>query len=61
MAELDHDAGSSLIDVTDVPLTDLAMLADAALDASVKSFLPQYAHNCVGPPSRLWQNYNVES
>lgn len=65
MAELDHDAGSSLIDVTDVSLTDLAMLDDDALDASVNNFLPQharkYGRSCAGSASRLWQNYDAES
>jgi hypothetical protein len=62
MLEVGHDVGSSLIDVTGIPLADLAQLDGATLERSLASLLPQ--HDCAGycrcdrSTPRLWQNYD---
>jgi hypothetical protein len=64
MVELGRQVGSSLIDVTGLPLTDLAPLDAATLEKALARLLPQQGHDravgqlCDGSTWRLWQNYN---
>jgi hypothetical protein len=61
MVEMSRGVGSSLIDVTGMPLEDLARLDSDTLGKALDSLMPQ--HDCGGfcrcdkSMPRLWQNY----
>ena len=67
MVESGRHVGSSLIDVTGLPLADLAQLDAATLERALARLLPQDTDVgaadglCDGRTSRLWQNYKPKS
>jgi FXSXX-COOH protein len=52
MADQQESPASSLLDVTEIPLRDLADLDDSLLERALARLVPR----CGGMGSRLWQN-----